>query len=172
MGKDHKDPKGEWTGPQGTILFHPDEIAEVVASPSADVEGDLDRAALVGIAPPFADQRFVLKRGKTRIGRREDNDIVLPDDSVSAQHAWILHDNGQYRVLNMLSTNGTFINDAKAHDGPLVEGDRLRFGRAEFVFHAGAARAGDDAPARGIPPWVWGGALLVLALAAGVLLAF
>ena len=169
MLKERKDASGEWTGPQGTILFRPEELAEVIASPSADSEGDVDRAALVGTSAPFENQRFVLKRGKTLIGRREDNDIILPDDSVSAQHAWVLHDEGRYRVINMLSTNGTFINDAKAHDGPLQDGDRVRFGRAEFVFRAGAAQGGTKPRPRGIPAWVWIAAVAVLGLAAAAL---
>lgn len=170
MLKQSKRAKGEWTGPQGTILFRPEELAEVIASPSADVEGDVDRAALVGISPPFDGQRFVLKRGKTTIGRRTDNDIILPDDSVSAQHAWILYEDEHYRVINMLSTNGTFINDAKAHDRPLQDGDRIRFGRAEFVFRAGAAPSRLPSRPAGVPAWVWIAAAAVLSLTAAGLL--
>ncbi|THF61373.1 FHA domain-containing protein [Pseudothauera rhizosphaerae] len=154
------------------MLFRPDELAEVIASPSADSEGDVERAALVGITPPFEDQRFVLKRGKTLIGRREDNDIILPDDSVSSQHAWILHEDGSYRVINMLSTNGTFVNDERIHDHTLSEGDRIRLGRAEFVFHGGLPPVRPKAVQTGVPGWVWGAAALVLALAAAALLAF
>lgn len=172
MLKERNDASGEPTGPQGTILFRPDDLAEVIASPSADSKGDVDRAALIGVTPPFENQRFVLKRGKTLIGRREDNDIILPDDSVSAQHAWVLHDAGRYRVINMLFTNGTFINDAKAHDGPLQDGDRVRFGRAEFVFRAAAASGKVRSRPRGVPAWVWGAsaALLAIAVAALVLI--
>src|SRR3546814_7505610 len=35
------------------------------------------------------------------------------------------------RVMNMLSTNGTFVNDQKVHEATLVHGDRLRFGTVE-----------------------------------------
>lgn len=165
MGSVRSDPKSGRAGPQGTILFRPGELDDVINSPSADVDGDVTRAALIGITPPFLDQRFVLKTGKTLIGRGEDNDIVLPDGSVSAQHAWILNEGGSYRVMNMLSTNGTFINDAKEHEAVLADGDRLRFGRAEFVFRAAAAAnmaATNAAP--GVPRWVWAAAAGVLGL--------
>jgi hypothetical protein len=167
----HNDPKSGRAGPQGTTLFRPDELAEVIASPSADLEGDVARAALVGITPPFLDQRFVLKRSKTLIGRRDDNHVVLPDNSVSAQHAWILHENGHYRLMNMLSTNGTYVNDAKMHEGPLEDGDRIRFGRAEFIFHTGVAPVAKPV-AVGVPAWVWMSAAAVLVIAVGALLAF
>lgn len=149
------------------MLFRAGELDEVIASPSADLAGDAERAALIGIAPPFLDQRFVLKSGKTTIGRGDDNDIILPDGSVSAQHAWILHEDDGYRVMNMLSTNGIFVNGSKAHDAPLADGDRLRLGRAEFVFRAGAPAAPARRPAHaGVPRWVWAAAGLVLALTA------
>lgn len=168
-----QDGKVDRMGPQGTTLFNASELAEVIESPSADLEGDIGKAALVGLAPPFMDQRFVLNRGKTQIGRREDNDIVLPDGSVSAQHAWILYDNGRYRVMNMLSTNGTFLHDNKVRDALLNEGDRLRFGRAEFVFRAGmnAQMEPDTAGFRPGMPLIWTVAAVIVLLAlAGVLL--
>ncbi|HET19972.1 MAG TPA: FHA domain-containing protein [Chromatiales bacterium] len=165
MNTERNDPKIGRAGPQGTTLFQAGELAEIIASPSADTEGDIERAALEGITPPFLDQRFVLKRGKTMVGRRDDNDIILPDGSVSAQHAWILHENGQYRVMNMLSTNGIFINGEKVHEAPLHEGDRIRFGRAEFVFRSGALSGLQEDRSR-VPLWVWAGAVLVLALIA------
>ncbi|MFZ5580336.1 MAG: FHA domain-containing protein [Pseudomonadota bacterium] len=152
------------TGPQGTTLFRTEELADVIASPSADSEGDIGHAALLGVSPPFLDQRFILRHGRTTIGRREDNDIVLPDGSVSSQHAWILNENGLCRVMNILSTNGTFINDIKVHEAPLNEGDRIRFGQAEFLFRAGmTAPPSHD---RLIPLWVWIVAVTVTALAA------
>lgn len=169
MGSVRNDPKSGRAGPQGTVLFRPGELDDIIASPSVDLDGDVERAALIGITAPFLDQRFVLKRGKTLIGRGETNDIVLPDSSVSSQHAWVLHENGQYRVMNMLSTNGTFVNDAKEHEAPLVDGDRVRFGRAEFVFRAGAQPAGASATAAGgVPRWVWISAGLIVAIAVAV----
>ncbi|WP_065339816.1 FHA domain-containing protein [Azoarcus olearius] len=154
------------------MLFSAGELDDVIASPSADQEGDLERAALIGITPPFLDQRFVLKTGRTLIGRGEDNDIVLPDGSVSAQHAWILNENGRHRLMNMLSTNGTFINDHKAHEAPLKDGDRIRLGRAEFVFRAGTAGPAPEAVrAPAVPLWVWGAAAMVVGLAVAAVLA-
>lgn len=160
-------------GSHGTMLFGEGELNDVVDSPSADVEGDVDRAALLGIKPPFLDQRFVLKRGKTMLGRHEGNDIVLPEKSISARHAWILDDDddGRCRLMNILSTNGTFVNDLKVHEAVLVDGDRVRFGRAEFVFRAGTGTR-EKETAQGSSAWVWGGALSVVAAAVAAALYF
>ncbi len=157
-------------GPQGTVLFRPGELDETLSSPSADSEGDIARAALLGIAPPFRDQRFVLRPHRTTIGRSADNDLVLPDASVSLQHAWIVGGDEEYRLMNVLSTNGSFVNGQKVHEAPLAHGDRIRFGRAEFVFHAAVAAAG-EAAADGVPKWVWVAAGAILTLSGTALVA-
>jgi pSer/pThr/pTyr-binding forkhead associated (FHA) protein len=36
--------------------------------------------------------------------------------------------------MNLLSTNGTFVNNEKQTTTSLKPGDRVRFGRAEFLF--------------------------------------
>jgi pSer/pThr/pTyr-binding forkhead associated (FHA) protein len=53
---------------------------------------------------------------------------------VSAIHAKIVCEGDNWRVMNLLSTNGTFVNDAKQTTTSLKPGDRVRFGRAEFLF--------------------------------------
>ncbi|HRQ55955.1 MAG TPA: FHA domain-containing protein [Azoarcus taiwanensis] len=169
--KSKKEPEGERAGgPQGTTLLDTGFIDAEIVSPSVDREGDVDRAALVGVASPFEGQRFALLGSKTTVGRHPGNDIVLPDNSVSSHHAWILFDDGAYRLMNVLSTNGSFVNERKTHDTVLSDGDRVRFGRAEFVFR-GAARAGSgDARERNLT-WVWLGAVAIIAAALAVVMA-
>ncbi|MBS1521823.1 MAG: FHA domain-containing protein [Bacteroidetes bacterium] len=53
-----------------------------------------------------------------RIGRADDNDIVLPDKApddrtVSRKHAEIYFEGGRYWVKDLGSTNGTFLNDTR-----------------------------------------------------------
>ena len=68
-----------------------------------------------------------------KIGRNQDNDIVIDDSSrtVSGFHAIItVYDNGKI-AINDNSTNGTFINGAKATKGIEVNikiGDKIRLG--------------------------------------------
>ncbi len=53
------------------------------------------------------------------IGRVEGNDIVLAKGNVSKQHAKIVLKDGKYVVVDLKSTNGTFVNGKKLA-GPLV----------------------------------------------------
>ncbi|MFO8005401.1 FHA domain-containing protein [Thioalkalivibrio sp.] len=128
---------------------------------------------LVGLSEPFGQQRLTLKPGKRSVGRQADNDIVLQEGSVSSQHAWLVNDGGECRVVNLLSTNGTWVNDEKVHEAVLKDGDHVRFGRAEFVFRrrddGSDARPGGGRRTR----WRWLGiavVVLVLAVIARILL--
>ncbi len=133
--------KPQYSGTQGTLLVakNDDRIHSLEETEQA-THVNLDQPALIGLTPPFVNQRFVLRQGKTTIGRREDNHIVLADGSVSSLHAWIIEDNGRYRVMNILSTNGSFVNDERITEVPLEDGDRIRFGGVELQLHTGVSK--------------------------------
>lgn len=133
--------RSQYAGTQGTLLVAKnDDRIDLLEDAKQPTHINLDQPALIGLTPPFVNQRFALRQGKTTIGRREDNHIVLPDGSVSSLHAWIIEDNGQYRVMNILSTNGSFVNDMRITEAPLKEGDRIRFGGVELKLHTGLAK--------------------------------
>lgn len=67
-----------------------------------------------------------------RIGRSRDNDIVVRDPGVSRHHAELREAGGGYRIVDLDSSNGTFVNNQRVTDVPLSEGDVVRFGSARF----------------------------------------
>jgi pSer/pThr/pTyr-binding forkhead associated (FHA) protein len=77
------------------------------------------------------------------IGRARNNDIVLPDSSVSKLHAHIkLSDNEGVFVIDAGSRNGTRVNSAKVPSGELVRidvGDIVTFGRTTVILLDGAS---------------------------------
>jgi pSer/pThr/pTyr-binding forkhead associated (FHA) protein len=73
-------------------------------------------------------QEFVLTEGATAsIGRMENNDICIPEQHVSRQHAVINYRDGIFMITDLGSANGTFVNDRQL-DGPfpLASGDEIR----------------------------------------------
>jgi HD-GYP domain-containing protein (c-di-GMP phosphodiesterase class II) len=80
-----------------------------------------------------------LNSGAARIGRLEENDLILDNPYISRFHAEILRDTGGYVLCDLESTSGTFVNDVRIDRQRLREGDRIRLGQGhgfEFVFHA------------------------------------
>lgn len=84
--------------------------------------------------PKRTPQRFDVT-ASTDIGRGTSNHIMLPDATVSRQHAKIKADGDQFRLYDLGSANGTFVNGTKVTD-PVVlsDGDMVRFGEVEFRF--------------------------------------
>lgn len=62
------------------------------------------------------------------------SDIVLVDPDISAQHA-ILKGHGTYFTVKDISMGGTYINGRKIEESRLSNGNRLRMGKTEFVYH-------------------------------------
>jgi pSer/pThr/pTyr-binding forkhead associated (FHA) protein len=71
-----------------------------------------------------------------RIGRDNDNDIVLDDDTyVSRYHAWITFERDHFWVEDLGSTNGTLLNGAPLQRRELLaSGDKIKIGESEMTF--------------------------------------
>ncbi len=68
-----------------------------------------------------------LRQGRTRIGRVDDCDVVLPDDEVSRSHCVIDQQDGGLVLIDR-SSNGTFHNGERRDRCVLSDRDELRFG--------------------------------------------
>ena len=77
-----------------------------------------------------------------RIGRTEDNDIVLADLSVSRHHAELRNTgDGRYAIVDLDSSNGTFLNGARVIlTSPVTEQDIIGIGPATFRLVGGELR--------------------------------
>lgn len=124
------------SGPQGTRLFSADELHRYAADSMPQIEEgpSVAQPVLEGRSAGLEKRRFALHSGKQTVGRRADNDIVVDDPSVSASHAWIIHQQGHTMIMNTLSTNGTYVNGRRVHEAILRHGDRVRLGQAELVY--------------------------------------
>ncbi len=66
-----------------------------------------------------------------RIGRAGDNDLVLADGErqvASRHHAELRSVDGAWRMRDLGSTNGTFVNGQRTADAPVYDGDEIQFG--------------------------------------------
>lgn len=96
---------------------------------------------LVVIYAPGSNQlgkRFTIVDGNVRIGRGTDNEVVLHSDSVSRQHARVEVRSGSYFLVDMHSTNGTYVNDELVIDCQLRRGDQVKVGDTILKFLSGA----------------------------------
>ncbi len=122
-------------GPQGTQVFDLNEVNKMIAAEIANAQSDTACVpTLVGISSDINGQQFILNKDKIEVGRRPSSDLLLNESSVSAMHAQIIKTGDNWKVLNLLSSNGTFVNGEKIVEKIIQAGDRIAFAEAEFVF--------------------------------------
>ena len=88
-------------------------------------------------------QRLPVRTPLVNIGRADYNDLVVPDESVSTQHAKLQRREGIWILVDLGSTNGTFADGERVSgDAALAPGALVRLGDIQLVFDTTAA---DDA---------------------------
>ncbi|HEV3165752.1 MAG TPA: ATP-binding protein [Isosphaeraceae bacterium] len=88
-----------------------------------------------------ADQgkRFELKTKPMALGRDASNPIRLHDNEVSRRHAEVRPVDDAYRVVDLGSANGTYLNGQAIDQAPLKSGDQLRIGQTVMLFSEGSS---------------------------------
>lgn len=77
---------------------------------------------------------FLLGPAPTTIGRLDTNDIVIEDPMVSRLHAEIRPESGSFTVVDLGSTNGTFVGGERVSDHRLEDGDTITVGETKLEF--------------------------------------
>ncbi|GAB4972499.1 hypothetical protein MAHJHV57_48900 [Mycobacterium avium subsp. hominissuis] len=82
-----------------------------------------------------AGRHYQLNGVTTRIGRLDDNEIVLDDTEVSRHHAVIIDTGTDFLITDIKSTNGVQVRGRRVQrSATLADGDHIRIGNSEFVF--------------------------------------
>ena len=108
---------------------------------------------------PGADgeRKISLDQGHTwKIGRNDDNEVVIFDDLVSRHHAVLQHNgSGEYYLMDMGSRNGSFVNGSRVtFPVSLKDADAISLGDYQFSFHwpeKAAQAAAPSVPMDGVP---------------------
>jgi len=70
-----------------------------------------------------------------KVGRAPENDIIIQDSLVSANHLAFTQDNeGNIFIQDFMSTNGTFVNEQKIDNQPIIlkSGDKVKIGQSDL----------------------------------------
>jgi two-component system cell cycle response regulator len=83
----------------------------------------------------YLDTSLKLTKGKQYIiGRTKETDIQLTDERVSRQHATLKWSGTGFALVDLQSTNGTYVNGGKAGSIRLLDGDRIRIGPHDLQY--------------------------------------
>jgi hypothetical protein len=92
------------------------------------------RLITIGTAEPHI---YPLGKRKNLIGSSRENDLIVQDQTVSRRHAVIRRRWGRYRLTDLKSTNGTFVNGRPVTGTVAIRpGDEIRFGKTRLLLAA------------------------------------
>src|SRR5262245_23856502 len=99
--------------------------------------------------------RFLLMPGRVSIdvtqpdvvvGRHSLADVRLADPDISRRHCRLMLVEGLWRVQDLNSLNGVYLNGERIQEAVLYEGDRLRLGGCMLLVEQSAAPASEPRP--------------------------
>ena len=97
-----------------SICFSAVVTVRIVEGPGAGTDFEVDQAAI--------------------LGRLDTNDIPVQDPKASREHAKIYKQGSKFSVVDLNSSNGTFVNGDQITKRALEHGDRITIGKVTMVF--------------------------------------
>jgi CheY-like chemotaxis protein len=105
-------------------------------------------AKLVVVSPALGGLSHELSGGWATIGRADGNTFQIVEASISGRHCEVRLQGNELVVRDLLSTNGTFVQDKKVAEAVLKPGEVLRLGHVELRLELSAETASSSPPAR------------------------
>ena len=122
-----------------TITFSLEQAPPTGEELQVDLAEVPRRGVLIATRGPNSGSEFGLGQGVTTIGRHPESDIFLDDVTVSRRHVEVERADDGYRIRDVGSLNGTYVNQQLVEDErALANGDEVQVGRFKLVFVAGA----------------------------------
>lgn len=94
-------------------------------------------ASLFVIQGSDQGRRYDLDDDAISLGRDNDNSIQLHDSEVSRHHAEVRSDDTGFLLVDLNSSNGSFVNGNQITEQQLANGDRIQLGRTLMIFTGG-----------------------------------
>jgi pSer/pThr/pTyr-binding forkhead associated (FHA) protein len=133
---DHDEPTTlmpAWQPPPSAPAATTPPIHETMAMPKAAAAAG-PQAELTIESGPDAGHTHRASDHALRLGRSPDNDVILRDPATSGHHARLERRGDQFWVVDLGSTNGTFVNGESIQEKQLSHGDRVTIGQNSVHF--------------------------------------
>lgn len=91
-------------------------------------------ARLFAVSGPLKDSTFALPADQVSLGRDPSNVLSIIDPSLSRRHCVITREGDEYKIRDLKSRNGTFVNATPTTEGMLQHGDQISVGDSVFQF--------------------------------------
>ncbi len=92
------------------------------------------RYSLAVILGANAGQIYPLTKPRVVMGRGQGSDLQLPDSEISRRHAMIEIDGEDAVLIDLQSTNGTFVDGARVQRSPLASHQEFSIGTTTLMY--------------------------------------
>lgn len=96
----------------------------------------LRKCQLVVLEGPDKGKKFPLHKPEMNIGKRDTNDLILSDKTVSRTHIKIAYADDSFVLQDLDSTNGSYLNGNRVKEAYLAPGDVIKLGNTQLEFRA------------------------------------
>lgn len=131
-----QDPGPETRGPVGR---DPDEERELDAflsgAPNVTYRGGTTGESALVLVQMFDDnevREITLQQDIVKIGKLDSSHLRIDDEDVSRMHSVMECVGGNWKIIDLGSSEGTIVNNVNVNNCGLVEGDEIRIGSARF----------------------------------------
>lgn len=100
---------------------------------SATMGSERGRASLIVLEGALVGRRYLIDDSVV-LGRGDGAGIQVDDAVASRRHAIIRTDGAAWRIVDLKSQNGTWLNGTRIQEEPLHFGDRVQIGESLFLF--------------------------------------
>ena len=114
-------------------------IARTVEGPLFNIPEQPAPAAaiLVATGPDGSEKTYRLAGTALTVGRGKECDICFDDRQVSRLHARVFPDGGSWKISDIESVNGIFINDVRVNEAVMVPGETITIGSCTLTLVSG-----------------------------------
>jgi len=111
-----------------TVMERPSSSATIIDRPGGS-------ASLRAVSGTLTGRSWNLPVGESKIGRDSSNLVSIEDGKASREHAKVRFADGVYSLVDLGSSNGTYLNDRQVSGQvPLSDGDLIRIGDTTLAF--------------------------------------
>jgi two-component system, NtrC family, response regulator HydG len=92
------------------------------------------KPSLAAISGPLKGKKIIVSEQEWSIGRGEASHLHLDDKSASRNHCIIKIEGSQFKIIDLDSKNGTFVESIPIKEHDLKHGESIRIGDSVFIF--------------------------------------
>jgi hypothetical protein len=89
---------------------------------------------IIVLKGPNIGEKIIINKPIFRIGRESDSDIFLDDITISRKHAQIEKIDSHYKITDLGSLNGIYVNGKPVDEKILENRDKIQIGKYVFYY--------------------------------------